>query len=258
MTENILFPTGHTENIIELKNISFGYTDDLVLEDINLVIHKGDYLGVIGPNGGGKTTLLKIMLGLLDPARGSVRLYGEDIGKFQGWSKFAYISQKSANFEQFPVTVEEVVMMGRYGKRGLLGFLTQEDKDIARESLRKVGMLDFGKRLIHHLSGGQQQRVFIARSLAAEPEVIFLDEPASGVDLETQEQFYALLEKLNKEMKLTLILVSHDIDVIAHEATEVACINKRLVYHGTPEQFIKDEYLKNLYGKGVKFILHNH
>lgn len=249
----------HTKNIIEVNNVSFAYSEEVILKDITLNIHQGDYVGLIGPNGGGKTTLLKIMLGLLKPKQGTVKLFGQPIEKFNNWSKIGYVPQKAVNFDvKFPATVQEVVMMGRYGKRGLFHRITQEDKQVVQKVLEQVDMLDFNNRLIGDLSGGQQQRVFIARALATEPEVVFLDEPTVGVDVQTQEHFYDLLKKLNTQLNLTLVLVSHDIDVIAHEATELACINQNLVYHGTPKEFIKGDYIKNLYGKEVKFILHDH
>ncbi len=249
----------HSENILELDNISFAYQKELVLKNINLSLHKGDYLGVIGPNGGGKTTLLKIMIGLLKPNEGTVKIFGTDIKNFKEWSKIGYVPQKATNFDvNFPVTVEEVVSMGRYAQRGLLKSLNAHDKQKVRNSLEQVEMVEYKDRQITDLSQGQQQRVFIARSLASEPEVIFLDEPTVGVDIKAQEQFYTLLQKLNKILRLTLVLVSHDIDVVTSEATELACINQELVYHGEPKEFIKKDYLTKLYGKGVKFILHGH
>lgn len=249
----------HTKNIIEIENISFGYTNELVLKDITLNIHQGDYLGMIGPNGGGKTTLLKIMLGLLKPKSGTVKLFGTDINKFKDWHKIGYVPQKAINFDvKFPATVEEVVAMGRYGKRGLLHWSNKEDKNKVKESLEQVEMLEFKDKLIGDLSGGQQQRVFIARALAGEPQVIFLDEPTVGIDVKTQEQFYGLLKKLNKTLELTLVLVSHDIDVVAHETTEVACINQNLVCHTSPHMFFQGDNLEKLYGKDLKHILHGH
>ncbi len=249
----------HQKNIIEVKNVSFAYAQEQVLKNISINVHEGDYLGVIGPNGGGKTTFLKIMLGLLKPTQGQVLLFGEPLKKFKNWSKIGYVPQKAVNFDaQFPATVFEVVLMGCYAKRGLLRWSTREDKKRVEEVLEQVGMLDFRNRLIGDLSGGQQQRVFIARALVAQPEVMFLDEPTAGIDVKKQEQFYTLLKQLNVSLNLTLVLVSHDIDVVAHEATELACINQTLTYHGAPKEFIKGDYLKNLYGKEVKFVLHDH
>lgn len=250
----------HSKNIIELQNVSFGYAGgELALKDINLNVHAGDYLGVIGPNGGGKTTLLKIMLGLFPPAAGSVKLFGQPVGKFKDWPRIGYVPQKAVQFDAaFPATAEEVVAMGRAARRGILRRLDRTDKEKIANALAQVGLTPEHRRLIGDLSGGEQQRVFIARALAGEPEIIFLDEPTAGVDVKAQEQFYALLKKLNQTLELTLILVSHDIDVVANEATELACINQELVYHGTPHTFIKGDYLNRLYGKETKFILHNH
>jgi zinc transport system ATP-binding protein len=249
----------HTKNIIEVKNVTFAYNDEYVLKNINLNIHKGDYLGVVGPNGGGKTTLLKIMLGLLKPSSGSVNLFGEDIRNFKNWSKIGYVPQKAVNFDSnFPATVYEVVSMGRYGKKGLFNSLNNEDKAMIEESLKQVEMSEYRDRIIGDLSGGQQQRVFIARALVSQPEVIFLDEPTVGVDLKTQESFYKLLKKLNQTLHLTLILVSHDIDVVVHESTEIACVNRTLNYDSCPVDLLNNEGLQKLYGHQAKLILHNH
>lgn len=247
----------HTQNIIEIQHVSFAYDKERILKDITMNIHQGDFLGIIGPNGGGKTTLLKIILGLLQPQNGTVKLFGQRLDDFKDWSKIGYVPQKAAYFDpNFPITVAETVAMGRYAKVGLFRFPGKLDQDKAQAALEQVDMGAFANRLLGDLSGGEQQRVFIARALASEPEVIFLDEPTAGVDIKTQEKFYLLLEKLNKKIALTLVLVSHDIDVVANEATEVACLNKTLVYHGSPKEFIKGDYLTKVYGKEVKFILH--
>jgi zinc transport system ATP-binding protein len=150
-------PIDHTKNIIEIKNISFGYTEEEILKNITLNIHQGDYVGMIGPNGGGKTTLLKIMVGLLKPQKGEVRLFGTPLRKFKQWSKIGYVPQKAINFDiKFPATVEEVVLMGRFAKRGLLRRVTREDKKKVAKVLEQVDMLAFRKRLIgdNVLQGG--------------------------------------------------------------------------------------------------------
>ena len=228
----------HTKNVIELRGVSFGYAAEPVLQDINLAIHQGDYLGVIGPNGGGKTTMLKIMLGIQKPDRGEVFLFGQPVGQFKDWSRVGYVPQKAGNFDaKFPLTVEEVALMGRFGKRGLFRRMIAADKEKTLWALEQVGMRGHKDRLIGDLSAGQQQRVFIARALAGEPEIIFLDEPTADVDVAGQEKFYALLRKLNSELDLTLVLVSHDVGVIAAEATELAHVNRTLTYHGSREEF---------------------
>src|SRR5690348_17084079 len=156
----------HTQNIIELKNVSFSYGEGMVIHDINLEVHKGDYLGIIGPNGGGKSTLLKLMLGLLTPTQGEILLYNTPIKKFKDWSKIGYVSQQVTHIDpHFPITVEEMVSMGRYPKLGILRRIGKEDKDIVKEAMIQVEMLPFKDKLVGDLSGGQQQRAFIARAL---------------------------------------------------------------------------------------------
>jgi zinc transport system ATP-binding protein len=249
----------HHKNIVEVRDLSFSFGSEVVLRNINLDIHLGDYLGIVGPNGGGKTTLLKLMLGLLRLQQGSIKLFGEDITNFRDWHKIGYVAQKAVNFDSgFPATVEEITSMGRFGQRGVLRRLNKDDKQIIEQSLAAVGMLELSARLIGNLSAGQQQRVLIARALASKPEILFLDEPTVGIDSEAQEEFYKILHKLNSELDLTLVLVSHDIDIIAQETTELACINRNLVYHGSPEEFLKEDSIKKLYGQNIKFIPHHH
>lgn len=249
----------HQKNIIEVKNVSFSYDNVEVLKNITLDIHRGDYISLIGPNGGGKTTLLKLMLGLIQPQAGQIKLFGKPLHDFRDWSKLGYVPQKAINFDPlFPVTVREVVAMGCYGKEGILNWLKEKDQKNIDTALARVEMTPFADRLIGNLSSGQQQRVFIARALAGEPEVIFLDEPTVGVDIKNQEEFYSLITHLNKDLNITLILVSHDVDVVSHHVTELACLNQTLVYHGDPKQFMKGHYLDDLYGKNVCFVDHKH
>lgn len=251
----------NSRNIVEVENVSFSYTnkqDDEVLSNVNLKIHQGNYLGIIGPNGGGKTTLLKLMLGLLKLSSGSIKIFGQDVGQFKDWSKIGYIPQKVTNFDtNFPATVSEVVAMGRYAKRGMLHQPNQEDTDQVKKAISEVSMQDFADRLIGQLSGGQQQKAFIARALVSEPEIIFLDEPTTGIDQKAQEDFYNLLRSLNKDKGITLVVVSHDIDVVAQEVTEIAFINKTLIYDGSPQKFNPGKFA-DFYGRGVQFIKHTH
>lgn len=233
----------HSENIIEIQNVSFSYGNNEVLKNIHLSIHKGDYLGLVGGNGAGKTTLLKIILGLLSPDSGTVKLFGQDIADFKDWSKIGYVPQKAANFDvNFPATVEEVVLMGRFGKRGLFHKMTETDKKKVREALDHVDMWDHRHKLVGDLSGGEQQRVFIARALAGDPEVVFLDEPTVGVEKDIKDEFYKLLRKLNEKLHLTVVLVTHDIESIAHEAMHVACIDRTLVFHNSVDKFFKETH----------------
>lgn len=238
----------HTKNIIEVKDVSFAYNGEEVLKDINLQIHKGDYLGIVGPNGGGKTTLLKCILGLLKPTKGRIKLFDHDAAKFKDWPQIGYVPQKVHFDQNFPSTAKEVVAMGIYGKKGLFKPLQREDWDNVYKALEQVNMQKLANRRIGDLSGGQQQRVFIARALVSAPQVIFLDEPTVGVDIETRSQFFTLLETLNKKLELTLVLITHDIDIILHHGVlEVAFINKELLFYGSPPHLMKTKYIDEHY-----------
>lgn len=177
---------------------------------------------------------------------------------FKDWHKIGYVPQQMVSFDKnFPVTVAEVVMMGRYSKRKFGQKITSEDKQLTQEALKKVGMEDYQERLIGDLSGGQIQRVFIARALVSDPEVIFLDEPTTGIDEKNQKDFYQLLQKLNREMGITLIIVSHDIEKLTQEVMHIVCINQTLTCHTTPEEFIKESQSSNIFGQDVKIITHH-
>jgi len=239
--------------IVEVNDVSCGYNDILVLENVSLKIYAGDYLGIVGPNGGGKTTLLKTILGLIKPVKGTVRLFGQDISIFSSWHKIGYVPQKVTNFDQsFPLTVEEIVKLAKISPVPENGAKTVD------EYLEMVGMESYKKNLIGSLSGGQQQRVFIAKALASRPQIMFLDEPTVGIDQRTQEQFYEILKHLNKNIKITIVMISHDIDVIASEANRIACVNKYLISNNNPKKFLRNNKLSNFYGKGVRFVFHDH
>lgn len=238
-----------SEPVIELRGVSFAYQHEPTLANLSLVVEAGEYVGVIGPNGGGKTTLMKLMLGLLTPDEGEIRLFGRPRDQFRDWHAIGYVPQRAGNSDfRLPITVEEVVRFG--APRG--------NKTAARASLAQVDMQQYAAARLSELSGGQQQKIFIAKALAAQPKVLILDEPTAGVDVRAQDDFYQLLAALNKQQGLTIILVSHDIDVVVNEVSKLACINEVLVYHGRPKEFIEKDYISKLYGKTRKFILHGH
>lgn len=246
-------------NCIEVENVSFSYNRHPVLEDVSFIVKNGEYLGVIGPNGGGKTTLIKIILGLLKPSRGSVKIFGVDSKVFKARALIGYVPQRaSQEISQFPATVEEIVKSGRTARVGVLKRFDKDDLSAVEKAMETTDIVKYKNNLLNDLSGGERQRVFIARALAGEPKILILDEPSVGIDLPTQEKFYTFMEKLNRDYGLTIIFVSHDIDVVAHEVKCLLCLNKNLVCHGVPREFIKKEYLEKLYGKKVKFILHGH
>ncbi len=248
------------EPLARLQNVTFGYNGAPVLEGVNLAVERGAYLGLIGPNGSGKTTLLKLILGILPaPKQGEIELFGTPIQRFREWWRIGYVAQKAASFNSgFPATVEEVVFTGRTPRRGLFRSFTADDRKAVHEALEKVGMLGLKDRLIGRLSGGQQQRVFIARALVSQPELLILDEPTVGVDASAEAQFYKLIRSLRQEMGLTVVLVSHDIGAVGHEVTSLACLNRKLFYHGSPDDFGSDDQLCELYGHHVHRVHHHH
>jgi len=244
---------------VELEHICFSYGTEPVLHEVSLRIERGDFLGIIGPNGGGKTTLLRIMLGLARAECGHVRLFGTGIREFRDWHRIGYVPQKAVAFEsRFPASVFEVVLSGRCGRAGLARRFSPEDRAAAEAALETVGMAEFRHRLIGRLSAGQQQRVFIARALATHPDLLVLDEPTVGVDVEAQEQFYSLLRRLNREMGTTLVLVSHDVSVIAQEVNRLACLNRTLVFHGDPEEAMRCGAIARMYRPESLVVTHRH
>jgi len=243
---------------VELEDVDFAYEAVSVLEHINLTVEAGDFLGIIGPNGSGKTTLLRIMLGLLPPQHGAVRLFGHAPGSFRQWGRLGYVPQKATLDASLPVTVHEVVATGLLPSLGLIGRIGRGERARIAEVLGQVGMEAHAAARIGALSTGQQQRVLIARALVSKPELLILDEPTGGVDPEAQTSFYALLHHLNRERDVTLILVSHDIGVVAKEVTKLACLNRRLIFHGRPGDFLSDAALTALYGPAVRVVSHDH
>jgi zinc transport system ATP-binding protein len=243
---------------VELEGVDFRYGEVPVLEGINLTVEAGDFLGIIGPNGSGKTTLLRIMLGLLAPQRGRVRLFGHDPSAFRQWGRLGYVPQRATLDAGLPATVQEVVGTGLVPALGLFGRVGPAQRARIAEVLGQVGMAAHAGTRIGALSPGQQQRVLIARALVSNPDLVILDEPTGGVDHEAQTSFHALLRHLNHERDVTLILVSHDIGVVAREVTKLACLNRRLVFHGRPGDFLSDAALAALYGPSVRVVSHQH
>ena len=214
-------------SVIEIKNLSFSYHKQKILEDINLSVEEKDFLAIIGPNGGGKSTLLKLILGINPVKSGTVLTFGEVPQK--NLSKIGYVPQNTNVNTDFPIKVIEVVLMGHIGtKRPLFGY-AKEERLCAMGALAQVGMEEFAEVKIGELSGGQRQRVMIARALCAHPQILILDEPTSSIDIDGQKQIYELLKELNSY--ITIIVVSHDISVIMQYANTVVHINKRLTFH---------------------------
>lgn len=247
-----------TETMLELRGVSFSYGGTPVLEDAAFKLERGDFAGMIGPNGSGKTTLVKLVLGLVPPDRGGIKLFGKDIREFREWHRIGYVPQKATSFDQnFPATVFEVASMGRFPKAGLARQLSGEDYKAVEKALGVVGMLKLRNRRIGDLSGGQQQRVFIARALAAEPELLILDEPTVGVDAEAQHKFYSLLGMLNKEMGMTLLLISHDVGMVTKKVNKLVCVNVKVTFHDISKGISKAG-LSCAYSAGMELVPHHH
>ncbi len=244
--------------VAAVEHVCFDYGSERVLDRVTLQIRKGDFLGIIGPNGSGKTTLLRILIGLLRPSCGHVSLFGADVRRFNAWHLVGYVRQKAVFEARFPASVLEVVISGRSARVGLGRRFGRDDREAAERALEIVGMNSFRDRLVGRLSSGQQQRVFIARALVHEPELLLLDEPTVGVDVEAQEQFYGLLRRLNRELRTTLVMVSHDIGVVAAEVTRLACLNRTLVFHGDPEEAMRSGALEQLYRPESLVVAHRH
>ncbi|SFM39144.1 zinc transport system ATP-binding protein [Gracilibacillus orientalis] len=246
--------------IVEMKNVSFHYGDRQALSDVNFIINEGDFIGLVGPNGGGKTTLIKLLLGMEKQTNGTIQLFGQPIHKFKEKNKLSYVSQKANTFNRgFPATVEEVVTMGLTAKLGYFRRLSRQHKKRIYEAVEKVGMTGYLSENIGELSGGQQQRIFIARALVSNPQLIILDEPTVGVDAENVEKFFELLHELNKQ-NITLLLITHDIGTMTHHASRVACLNKTLHFHGNPNEFqtLSKDQLSDFYGHPLNLVTHEH
>ena len=246
-------------DLIVLRDVSFRYDGTPVLVDIDLTIREGDFLAIIGPNGSGKTTLVKVILGLLEPSSGSVEAFGKPLGEFSDWRKIGYVPQKATHIDPFfPASVEEVVGMALLSNRKPRARSRREGRGEIIRALDEVGMADYGKWAIGRLSGGQQQRVFIARALVTSPKILFLDEPTTGVDAETQASFYDMLDRLNSREGLTIVLVTHDIGIVNKHVTSVACLNQRLAYHGSHEDFCRSGVFRDMVSRGDHLISHEH
>jgi zinc transport system ATP-binding protein len=238
------------KEVVKLEGVWVQYNGVPILEGINLAIEQDDFLGIIGPNGGGKTTLLKVILGLISPSHGKVSVLGKPPEKSR--SNIGYVPQHNLFDRDFPINVWDVVLMGRYGKSGLFRRYSSEDRRATQDALQTVGMLDYKDRQMGKLSGGELQRIFIARALVAEPKLLLLDEPTASVDPAMQTDFYELLEKLKKQM--AIVLVSHDISAVSIYVDKLACLNRQLHYHGSKE--ITPEILEATYKCPVQMIAH--
>jgi zinc transport system ATP-binding protein len=228
-------------SIVQIRNVWFAYNGKTVLQDVSLDIQPGDFIAMIGPNGGGKTTLLKLMLGLLRPDQGSIKVLGGPSEKAS--HHIGYVPQDVHINRSFPITAIDVVLMGKLGSAKRWTLSSTQDRREALDALERMEIADCANSKIDALSGGQRQRVFIARALVTQPKILLLDEPTASIDARGQAEFYRLLKTLNKN--ITILVVSHDLVAISTHVKSVACVNKRLHYHNQAE--ITGEMLEEMY-----------
>ncbi len=239
------------EFAVVIKDLTVRYGNILALQDIDLQIASGDFMGIIGPNGSGKTSLLKSILGLVKPANGTISVLG--MPPREACSQIGYVPQMTNIDRDFPITVKEAVMMGRLvGKPGLFHRYHQNDRQVVEQYLERLEIAELVDRQIGQLSGGQLKRVLIARSLVVEPRILLLDEPTAGVDAHSSSQIYELLKDLNQS--ITIIIVTHDTMAVSSYLKSIACINQTLYYHGDPN--LSSELIMRVYGCPVELIAH--
>jgi ABC-type Mn2+/Zn2+ transport system ATPase subunit len=240
----------HGRPLIRFEHATFRYPHGTALEDITFEIEDGEFVGIIGPNGSGKTTLLRAILGLMPPSSGALQIFDCACQELRCYhrARIGYLPQKERVDPDFPITVEETVMMGRSGVIGLFRRPAKADREIVLHALEDVGMADFSRRALGALSGGQQQRVFIARALAQHPQVLLLDEPTTGIDTPTQHTILELIRHLHRDLHLTVLLVSHDINLIAPLADRLALLKTRLYALGPAKDVLREEILAQVYG----------
>ena len=244
-------PGGPGEPIVEIKAVTCGYEKQQVLTDVSLTIMPGDFVGLLGPSGSGKTTLLRTVLGAVDLYEGEVLVNGVATTKKR--PRVGYVPQLETIDWNFPVTVQEVVMMGRTMENKLFPWYLKEEKDLAAEMMSRLGILDLADRHIRELSGGQQQRVFLARALISSPQLLLLDEPTSGVDIKTRDDVMHLLHDLNHD-GVTIIITTHEINAVAVHLPWIVCLAGRILAEGPPSEVITTEVLRLTYGAEMPVI----
>ncbi len=237
-------------NAIDIKDLCFSFPGSgRILHDISITVPEGDFLAIIGPNGGGKTTLLRLILGLLKPDSGSISVLGESPAAAR--SRAGYVPQVTASRLGFPITVMDTVLMGMLHTRGIFQPYNSDDRDAAQEKLELLRVTNLAGRRIGDLSGGQRQRVYIARALASDPELLLLDEPAAGVDPENQENFFNILKDINS--RTTIVMTTHDVGAVSSYISRIACLNVNIYLH---DGRLTEETLAKVYGCPFDLITH--
>ncbi len=245
-------------SVIHVNDLNYYVGKQEILSDISFEIEQGDYVALLGPNGGGKTTLAKMILGLLTPNSGTIEILGQDKNDFKAWYKIGYVPQNVSLFDSnFPLSVYEAVSLGLAAKKRWFSRLSREDKLQIDAVMQTASIEELQEKNLSELSGGQRQRVMIARALVSQPEILILDEPSTGVDIASQKKFYQFLKQLNTENNLTIIFITHDLGVIADDVTHVLSVNQKLVYAGTADAMLSCEAVSELYGTKAHLVHHH-
>ncbi len=247
-------------SIISVEHLRFRYNSVDVLRDISFDVSAGDFIGLVGPNGSGKTTAIKAILGLAKQTNGKICLFGAPVQQFTEWHRIGYLPQKLVHFNpHFPATVREVVSSGLFSTKKFPRRIRSEDRALVDEAMRVTDVTDLEHELIGQLSGGQQQRVLLARSIVNRPELLILDEPTTALDPEARENFFALMVELNRTRNVTIILVTHDIAGIGKYASKLLYLDKEVVFYGSFEDFCLSEKMTKYFGKFTQHLIcHRH
>jgi len=246
--------------VVSVKELYFKYNSTEVLTNVSFQLHAGDYAGLVGPNGSGKSTLTKLILGLYAPYRGNVLLFGKKPSEFQDWFRVGYLPQRVTHFNPyFPATVREVVALGLLSRKGFPKKISKSDEIAIERALSLVDIVSIKDERIGTLSGGQQQRVLLAKALVNEPDLLVLDEPTTALDPEVRDRFFTMLKALNKERKVTVIIVTHDIGTIGQYASRLLYLDKRLIFYGGFDDFCVSHDMSDYFGEFAQHIIcHRH
>lgn len=242
---------------VKMKDVWVQFGNQTILEGIDLEVEAPKILTIVGPNGSGKSTLLKTLLGQITPVKGQILLFGQPVAAIikKGW--IGYLPQHVNNTQTFPILTKDIVALSRYAQKKPFSFLNKSDHSIIDKALEQVEMQGHRNMPFSQLSGGQKQRVLIARALALQPKLLILDEPSTGLDAVAQESFYALLKKLKEDNRMTILMVSHDIGAVSGFVDQIACLNRKIHFHGDSQSCIPPEALQRVFGKNIHFVLHD-
>ncbi|TSK04335.1 MAG: metal ABC transporter ATP-binding protein [Geobacter sp.] len=249
-----------TDKALTVQNLCAGYHGTEVLQDVSFTVNPGDYVGICGPNGSGKSTMIKIILGLLAPTAGAISVLGKPLGGFHDWRRIGYLPQGLQFFNpHFPATVDEVIRLGRLSAKKFPRRFTKDDTRAVEQTMEWMGISHIRGKMIGELSGGLRQRVLLARALVNDPALLVMDEPTTALDPETRESFYKLIFEMNREKKVTVLLVTHDTATIGKYASHLLYLDKKVIFYGSFDDFCNSTEMTGFFGEhGQHLVCHRH